>query len=64
MATSILCIDCSGPETFSQELTRLTDLGFQAAPHTDIMRLESRQFLIHLPLPPNPTGAVNIIYRE
>ena len=64
MTPPIRRTDCSALGTFTDELIRLAELGFQAAPHADVQRLKPGEFLIHMPARPHSKGRVCICYRE
>jgi len=65
MDKAIRRTDCQAPGTISDELLRLSGLGYNHAAHIDVAQLQPKEFFIHFPdNPQGNTACASVFYRE
>ena len=65
MDTDIHKINCQALGTFSDELVRLSEMGYTHATHACIAKLQPKEFVIHFPTPINSeSDDISLYYRD
>ncbi|OMH36575.1 hypothetical protein [Motiliproteus sp. MSK22-1] len=65
MNTEIHKISCQALGTFSDELVRLSEMGYTHATHASIAQLQPKEFVIHFPPAINAkSDDISLYYRD